>query len=104
MTRDALTLAERVMGAMRTPVLAFAADGTLRLLNPAAESAFSVQRDGALAAPPKHLGLSRCSSCPMTRSTRIRQSPGLPVKPAGRCVDRPSGSAGYRTSSLCFLM
>ena len=40
--RDALTLAERVMNAMRTPVLAFAADGTLRLLNPAAASAFGL--------------------------------------------------------------
>ena len=55
--RDALTLAERVMGAMRTPVLAFGADGTLRLLNPAAESAFSLQRAQVLGRPASSLGL-----------------------------------------------
>ncbi len=56
-TRDALTLAERVMGAMRTPVLAFAADGTLRLLNPAAEGAFSLQRAQVLGRSAASLGL-----------------------------------------------
>lgn len=56
-TRDALTLAERVMGAMRTPVLAFAADGSLRLLNPAAESAFSLSREQALGRSATSLGL-----------------------------------------------
>lgn len=55
--RDALTLAERVMGAMRTPVLAFAADGTLRLLNPAAESAFALPRREALGRSAQSLGL-----------------------------------------------
>ena len=56
-TRDALTLAERVMAAMLTPVLAFSADGTLRLLNPAAESAFSLQRGRVLGHSAASLGL-----------------------------------------------
>ncbi len=55
--RDALTLAERVMAAMRTPVLAFAPDETLRLLNPAAENAFALQRATALGQHAGALGL-----------------------------------------------
>ncbi len=55
--RDALTLAERVMAAMRTPVLAFAPEGTLRLLNPAAESAFALRRATALGQHAAALGL-----------------------------------------------
>ncbi len=55
--RDALTLAERVMAAMRTPVLAFAPEGTLRLLNPAAESAFALRRSTALGQHAVTLGL-----------------------------------------------
>ncbi len=56
-TRDALTLAERVMAAMSTPVLAFAADGTLRLLNRAAESAFALERGKDLGRAAEELGL-----------------------------------------------
>ncbi len=42
--RDALTLAERVMAAMQTPVLAFSAEGNLRLLNAAAEISLGLPR------------------------------------------------------------
>lgn len=55
--RDALTVAERVMGAMRTPVLAFAPDATLRLLNPAAEAAFRFVRAQVLGQSAVSLGL-----------------------------------------------
>ena len=46
--RDALTLVERVMTSMQSPVLAFDHVGYLRLLNPAAESAFQLQRRSAI--------------------------------------------------------
>ncbi len=55
--RDALTLAERVMGAMRTPVLAFSADGCLRLVNPAAASVFGLLRSSGLGKSAATLGL-----------------------------------------------
>ncbi len=55
--RDALSLAERVMGAMRTPVLAFTAEGRLRLLNPAAESAFLLTSRSALGQTARALDL-----------------------------------------------
>ena len=42
--RDALTLVERVMTSMQSPVLAFDAFRCLRLLNPAAESALGLER------------------------------------------------------------
>jgi len=42
--RDALTLVERVMTSMQSPVLAFDATGHLRLINPAAQQAFRLQR------------------------------------------------------------
>ena len=46
--RDALTLVERVMTSMQSPVLAFDNQGHLRLLNPAAESALRLERKTAL--------------------------------------------------------
>lgn len=46
--RDALTLVERVMTSMQSPVLAFDNAGCLRLLNPAAESAFELHRRSAV--------------------------------------------------------
>ena len=55
--RDALTLVERVMHAMRTPVLAFAPDRTLRLLNPAAADAFSLSREPLIGRSVESLGL-----------------------------------------------
>jgi nitrogen fixation/metabolism regulation signal transduction histidine kinase len=42
--RDALTLVERVMTSMQSPVLAFDSAGHLRLLNPAAQQAFHLER------------------------------------------------------------
>ena len=39
--QDALTLLERVLTSMHSPVLAFDADGILRLINPAAQRAFT---------------------------------------------------------------
>ena len=41
--RDALTLVERVMTSMQSPVLAFDAAGHLRLMNPAAQQAFHLR-------------------------------------------------------------
>jgi nitrogen fixation/metabolism regulation signal transduction histidine kinase len=46
--RDALTLVERVMTSMQSPVLAFDAFTHLRLLNPAAESALGLSRQISL--------------------------------------------------------
>jgi len=42
---EAMALLDRVMSAMQSPVLAFAPDGTLRLLNAAAERAFALTRN-----------------------------------------------------------
>jgi nitrogen fixation/metabolism regulation signal transduction histidine kinase len=56
--RDALTLVERVMTAMQSPVLAFDNAGHLRLLNPAAESAFHLQRRSALGHSAAELNLT----------------------------------------------
>ncbi len=56
--RDALTLAERVMQALRAPVLAFTPDGRLRLVNPAAEAAFSLSHAAALGATAEALGFA----------------------------------------------
>ena len=49
--QDALTLLERVLTSMHSPVLAFDADRTLRLINPAARNAFALT-------PPDPTGLS----------------------------------------------
>ena len=46
------------MDAMRTPVLAFTAEGALRSLNPAAERSFGLQRESALGQPAAALGLA----------------------------------------------
>jgi two-component system nitrogen regulation sensor histidine kinase NtrY len=46
--RDALTLVERVMTSMQSPVLAFDSAGHLRLLNPAAQQAFHLQRQRSI--------------------------------------------------------
>ena len=46
--RDALTLVERVLNSMQSPVIAFDAAGHLRLLNPAAELAFHLNRQRSL--------------------------------------------------------
>lgn len=62
--RDAITLAERVMDAMRTPVLAFTEEGTLQLVNPAAESAFTLRRQEALGQPATSLGLASLLQLP----------------------------------------
>ena len=46
--RDALTLVERVMTSMQSPVLAFDSAGHLRLLNPAAQQAFHLERQRSI--------------------------------------------------------
>ncbi len=56
--RDALTLVERVITSMQTPVLAFDASGALRLINPAAEDAFHLVRRLALGRSAQELGLN----------------------------------------------
>ena len=56
--RDALTLVERVIHSMQSPVLAFDAAGHLRLLNPAAEQAFHLHRQRSLGLPLADLDLS----------------------------------------------
>lgn len=55
--RDALTLVERVINSMQSPVLAFDAAGALRLLNPAAAEAFRLTRRLALGQPAEALAL-----------------------------------------------
>ena len=55
--RDALSLLERVMGAMPSPVLAFGADGRLRLLNKAAEQVFSLAPRKVIGKKAADLGL-----------------------------------------------
>ena len=55
--RDALTLVERVMTSMPSPVLAFTPDGRLRLLNHAAEQAFHLTRASAIGRSGADLGL-----------------------------------------------
>ncbi len=54
---DALTLADRVMRSMQSPVLAFDADNKLRLVNAAAERAFRLQSDAALGLTAEELAL-----------------------------------------------
>ncbi len=56
--RDALTLVERVMTSMQSPVLAFDAAGRLRLLNPAAEALFHLQRQRSLGRSAEELELT----------------------------------------------
>ena len=56
--RDALTLVERVMTSMPSPVLAFTLDGNLRLLNHAAEQAFHLARASTIGRPAGDLGLT----------------------------------------------
>ena len=54
---DALALADRVMRSMQSPVLAFDAENKLRLMNAAAERAFSLQRAASLGQPAQALHL-----------------------------------------------
>jgi two-component system nitrogen regulation sensor histidine kinase NtrY len=56
--RDALTLVERVIHSMQSPVVAFDAAGHLRLLNPAAEVAFHLHRQRSLGRPLADLDLT----------------------------------------------
>jgi len=56
--RDALTLVERVITSMQSPVLAFDAAGALRLINPAAEDAFQLVRRFALGRTAEELQLT----------------------------------------------
>jgi nitrogen fixation/metabolism regulation signal transduction histidine kinase len=46
--RDALTLVERVIHSMQSPVIAYDGEGRLRLINPAAERSFELKRQSAL--------------------------------------------------------
>ena len=55
---DALTLVERVMTSMPSPVLAFSPDGHLRLLNHAAGQAFQLSQNSAIGLSATNLGLS----------------------------------------------
>ena len=55
---DALTLVERVMTSMPSPVLAFTLDGNLRLLNHAAERALHLMRTSAIGRSAGDLGLT----------------------------------------------
>jgi nitrogen fixation/metabolism regulation signal transduction histidine kinase len=56
--RDALTLVERVINSMQSPVLAFDAAGALRLLNPAAAEAFHLNRRLTIGRPAEDLALA----------------------------------------------
>jgi two-component system, NtrC family, nitrogen regulation sensor histidine kinase NtrY len=55
--RDALTLVERVMTSMQSPVLAFDAAGHLRLMNPAAQQAFHLQHQRSIGMSAQQLQL-----------------------------------------------
>lgn len=74
---DALALADRVMSSMQSPVLAFDAQGRLRLLNAAAEQAFSLQRREALGRAAEVLGLGRLVN-QRDESVYPAQDPGGP--------------------------
>ncbi|HZY62893.1 MAG TPA: ATP-binding protein [Edaphobacter sp.] len=54
---EAMALVERVMSSMPSPVLAFDPDGRLRLLNTAAEHAFTLRAPSALGRSAEHLNL-----------------------------------------------
>lgn len=54
---EAMALVERVMSSMPSPVLAFDPDGRLRLLNTAAERAFTLRAQSALGRSAEHLNL-----------------------------------------------
>ncbi len=54
---EAVALAERVMSAMQTPVLAFDAVGRVQMLNPAAERVFGVRSMEVMGVPGAALGL-----------------------------------------------
>jgi two-component system nitrogen regulation sensor histidine kinase NtrY len=54
---EAVALAERVMSAMQTPVLAFDAVGRVQMLNPAAERVFGVRLMDVMGIPGAALGL-----------------------------------------------
>ena len=56
-TRDAVSLAERVITSMMSPVLAFDRDGALRLINPSAERTFGLPRRTAYGRRAEELGL-----------------------------------------------
>jgi len=56
--RDALTLVERVINSMQSPVLAFDAAGALRLLNPAGAEAFRLTRRLAIGRFAEELSLA----------------------------------------------
>ncbi len=62
--RDALTLVERVINSMQSPVLAFDAAGALRLLNPAAADAFRLTRRTAIGHPAEELALAALLNTP----------------------------------------
>ena len=56
--QDALSLAERVMLTMASPVLAFDVEERLRLMNSAAERVFSLDRGTVMARPAEELNLA----------------------------------------------
>ena len=56
--RDALTLVERVMSSMQSPVLAFDPEGRLRLINQAAETSLDLQRQQAIGQTAEELKLT----------------------------------------------
>ncbi len=62
--RDALTLVERVMTSMQSPVLAFDSSRHLRLLNPAAESALALPRQRSLGHTAESLDLEGLLATP----------------------------------------
>jgi nitrogen fixation/metabolism regulation signal transduction histidine kinase len=79
--RDALTLAERVMTSMQSPVLAFDVGGALRLLNPAAEIAFHLTRRLALGRAAADLGIEDLLQIP---DEELYSTPSGPFRQASR--------------------
>ena len=81
--RDALTLVERVMTSMQSPVLAFDSAGRLRLINPAAQQAFHLERLRSIGLSANHLQLDNLLA---TNDEGLYTSPNPLAEPASSAV------------------
>ena len=61
--QDALTLLERVLTSMHSPVLAFDSESRLRLLNTAARQTFARGTPNPIVVPPRSFNSNRSSRC-----------------------------------------
>ncbi len=93
--RDALSLAEQVMSAMQSPVLAFDSQACLHLLNPAAERTFNLRRRQALGKAASELRLDKLLSTPDLGLFE----PGLP-DPADPLAAQPQSRWSIRRTAF----